>query len=101
MARADIATVENVLDAKVDVRTDFSLFSPSDLDAVAESADGPMGPARSTVLRNMLIQALGAVVGSVHVAPVEVLRKRFHSQILMWEWADGGVAPPHDPGGLG
>mmetsp|Transcript_5257 Transcript_5257/g.10861 ORF Transcript_5257/g.10861 Transcript_5257/m.10861 type:complete len:206 (-) Transcript_5257:266-883(-) len=64
-------TIQNVLDAQVDL---ISGCVAGDFDAVAQRREGPVRPAASTVLWNMLIQRMGCVTLSINVAPVPVVR---------------------------
>ena len=43
-----------------------------DLDSVGENRGGGMGPARSTVLGNVLVPHVGQVVGIVDVVPEDL-----------------------------
>ena len=63
-------TIQNVLDAQVDL---ISSCVAGDFDAVAQRREGPVRPAASTVLWNMLIQRMGCVTLSINVAPVPVV----------------------------
>lgn len=69
VARTSITAVEHVLNREVDID---ALSSTSNLDPVTEGGQGTMSPARSAVLRDVLVTVHGTVVGSVHVAPVQL-----------------------------
>ena len=69
VARPGVAAVEDVLHSEVDVD---ALRLACDLDAVAQGRHRRVGPARPTVLRDVLVQVLRQVAGSVHVTPCEV-----------------------------
>ncbi len=63
-------TIQNVLDAQVDL---VSGCVAGDFDAVAQRREGPVRPAASAVLWNVLVQSMGCVTLSVNVAPVPVV----------------------------
>jgi len=67
VARTD--AVEHVLNREVDVD---ACSITSDLDAVTQCRDGTVGPASSTVLRDVLVAVHGAVVYTILVAPVQI-----------------------------
>ena len=58
MAAADFTAIEHVLDREIDVDT---LRLAGNFDAVAKGRHGAVRPARSTVLRDVLVPAHGAV----------------------------------------
>lgn len=60
------AAVENVLDAEIDV---VALAIAGNLDAIREAAQGTMGPAAATVLRDVLVERVRQVRDAVHVGP--------------------------------
>ena len=66
MAAADFTAIEYVLDREVDVDT---LRLAGNFDAVAKGRHGAARPARSTVLRDVLVPAHGAVVDTIFIAP--------------------------------
>ena len=66
MAAADFTAIEHVLDREVDVDT---LRLAGNFDAVAKGRHGAARPARSTVLRDVLVPAHGAVVDTIFIAP--------------------------------
>lgn len=71
MARSNIGTVENVLDGEVNVN---SFSSTGNLDTISECRDCTMCPAGATILGKMLIPTHSAVVNTVLIAPVELVR---------------------------
>jgi hypothetical protein len=62
------STVQYELDGKVDI---VALSLAGNLDAIGKAAEGAMGPTRSTVLRNVLVETLGQVTYTIDVAPRE------------------------------
>ena len=66
MAAADFTAIEHVLDREIDVDT---LRLAGNFDAVAKGRHGAARPARSTVLRDVLVPAHGAVVDTIFIAP--------------------------------
>jgi len=82
-ARASIATVQHVLNRKVDVD---ALALASDLDSIAEGRHGPVRPAASTILRNVLISRGREIIGSIDISPVPLFRKIFRFEIGVWLW---------------
>ena len=62
--------VQDVLDTAVGF---VSRGSSSNLDAISERGRGSVGPAASTVLRNVLVQRMGGVTFAINVAPVPVI----------------------------
>ena len=68
MARAGVAAVEHVLHRELDVgESDVALAV--DLDPVGERRRGSVGPARATVVRDVLVEVLGEVGLAVDVVP--------------------------------
>ena len=82
MARSGIfrSTVQNELDAEVDVIT---LSLASNLDTVSKAGERSMCPARSTVLRNMLVETLGQVTHAIDISPRERVWKFIGHQVGM------------------
>ncbi len=54
-----------------------------ELEAISDGGDGTMGPARATVLRNVLVEVSGAVVDSADVAPREVVGQIGASDVIL------------------
>jgi len=98
VARADVAAVEDVLHREVDIDP-ASLAG--DLDTVAERRDRAVGPARTAVLGDVLVQALGAVVDAIVVTPGEVSREVLGGNVVLGQRADGIRALVYETGGLG
>mmetsp|Transcript_11730 Transcript_11730/g.26759 ORF Transcript_11730/g.26759 Transcript_11730/m.26759 type:complete len:287 (-) Transcript_11730:227-1087(-) len=71
VAGADTAAVQEVLDSEVNVD---ALALAGNLDAIAQGREGPMRPARATVLGDVLVPRHRAVAHAVLVAPVKVCR---------------------------
>ena len=74
------SAIENELDRKVNL---FTLSLAGNLDAIGESRDGTMSPARATILRQMLVQRMGEVVGAIDVSPSEGLGKGRFADVLV------------------
>ena len=74
------STVENVLNGKVNI---VALSLSSNLDAIRQTTQGTMRPTRATILRNVLIQAVRQVRGSIDIAPVKRVRELVN--ICMWQ----------------
>ena len=74
------SAIENELDRKVDL---FTLSLARNLDAIGESRDGTMSPARAAILRQMLVQRMGEVVGAIDVSPSEGLGKGRFADVLV------------------
>lgn len=71
MARANITAVEDMLDRQLHI---WPCSFPRNLDTVAKGRHRAMRPARSTVLWDVLVQGLRAVVDAVLVTPSEISR---------------------------
>ena len=82
--------VQDELNAEVDVVT---LGITSNLDAISERGQGSVGPATSTVLRNVLVQTLGQVALSIDVAPVEGVGEFVGSDVGVRESRHEAVIP--------
>ena len=80
VAGSDAATVQDVLDGKVDVD---AIRSTGDLDTVAKGRYGPVGPATPAVLWDVLVAGHRAVVFPVFVAPGECFWQRCRAHELM------------------
>jgi hypothetical protein len=80
MAAADSTAIEHVLDREVDVD---SLRLAGNFDAVAKGRHGAVRPARSTVLRDVLVPAHGAVVDTIFIAPGERCGQIFGLQVVL------------------
>jgi len=95
IARSCVATIEDMLDRRVDVN---GVGSALDLQAISQGRDRSVGPARSTILRDVLISAHGAEILSILVAPGELfwvttfrLRQEIVGigEISIWHQASG------------
>ena len=62
------AAVENELNRKVNV---IALAVACNLDAITEGRESTVGPTRTTVLRNVLVQRVSEVRNAVNVTPSE------------------------------
>ena len=87
MARAGhfSAAVEDELNGKIDLLP-FALTS--DLDAISQSRNGTMCPARTTVLREVLIQTVGEVIGAINVAPSKTFWEGSLTDVLVRQSAE-------------
>jgi hypothetical protein len=65
-------TVQDILDRKVDINT--SSFT-SDLNTISEGRHSTVSPARTAVLRNVLVEGFGSIANSSNVAPIEAGRE--------------------------
>jgi len=64
------STIQNKLNTQVDI---VSFPIPCDFDAIHKTGDGTVRPARTAVVRNVLIELLREEGFSVDVIPVEVV----------------------------
>mmetsp|Transcript_49290 Transcript_49290/g.111775 ORF Transcript_49290/g.111775 Transcript_49290/m.111775 type:complete len:252 (-) Transcript_49290:54-809(-) len=95
IAASGIRTVQNVLHRQIDVNT---FATTRNLHSISQGRHSPVSPARSTVLRNVLVSAHRAIVHPVLVAPREGIRVLHSPKELI---VGAGVVPaPHIPGGL-
>mmetsp|Transcript_12525 Transcript_12525/g.34916 ORF Transcript_12525/g.34916 Transcript_12525/m.34916 type:complete len:280 (+) Transcript_12525:2911-3750(+) len=85
LARSAITAVHHDLRGKDHLRVSSLL---GNLDTVGQGRRRSHGPARTTVLWNVLVPGLGQEVRSVHVAPEEVGRDVSHRHELLWPWTD-------------
>ena len=76
------SAIENELDRKVNL---FTLSLAGNLDAIGESRDGTMSPARATILRQMLVQRMGEVGLAIDVSPSEGIGKIVIADVGVWE----------------
>jgi len=67
VATAHVSAIQDVLHRQVNLNA-FALLS--NFDAVTEGRHTAMCPARATILRNVLVQGLGAIALAVDVAPI-------------------------------
>ena len=90
MARAGhfSAAVEDELDGKIDLLP-FALTS--NLDAISQSRNGTMCPARTTVLWEVLIQTVGEVVGAINVAPSKTFWEGSLTDVLVRQSAENVI----------
>ena len=73
--------VQNVLNRQIHILR--AVLPARDLDAITERAHGAVRPARTAVLRNVLVERLGQEVVSLHVVPHESRRKFLGVHVLM------------------
>lgn len=66
------AKIKNVLNAQIQI---FALCIAGNLDPITKSTHGPVSPARSAILRDMLIQRMGEVGLAIDVSPSEGIGK--------------------------
>ena len=79
------SAVENELDGEIDLLP-FAL--PSNFDAISQSRNGTVRPARATVLRQVLIETVGEVVGAVDVAPCKTFWESSLADVLVRQSAE-------------
>jgi len=89
-SRRTCSAVEDVLDAQVYI---VSLCPPCDFNSIGQGGQGPVRPARSTILGNVLVEALGEIGDAFDVVPAEAT-----GEIIIFEVSvgKGGGVVVHD-----
>lgn len=80
VASAGITAIEHILDGEESRRPGTIAL---DVDSIGQRASGTMGPARTTVLRNMLISGCRQIVDTVDVSPIPAGWQIFNFKVLV------------------
>lgn len=75
------SAVQNVLNREIHILS--SVLTARNLNAIRERAHRTVGPARPTILRNVLVERLAQKVVTLHVAPHERFRQRISLDVLV------------------
>lgn len=62
--------------------------NPTHLDAIGKAAECAVRPTRATILRQMLVEGMGQIRNSIHIAPMEIVRQMRRCQIRVRQRMD-------------